>query len=131
MAAAAAARAGETRCERAGTAGPSREGRWDGKDAGGERRGLPPLEGSCRPGPARRTGKFAWGPGTWGQTECAGLEEEEGKAWETGRDRETRRVRRRERYPGRPAESARANSPRSQEERSARNSEKERRQSRG
>ncbi|MEJ1282590.1 hypothetical protein NN561_013550 [Cricetulus griseus] len=48
MAAAAAARAGETRCERAGLAGCSREGpgaRWGGEGAGGQLRGPPPFCG--------------------------------------------------------------------------------------
>lgn len=64
MAAAAAARAGETRCERAGLAGCSREGpgAWrGGEGADGQLRGPPPLLPSFSLGPGGRIGKFAEG----------------------------------------------------------------------
>lgn len=135
MAAATAARAWETRCERVRPAGPSWEGRRDGEDAG-ELWGPPPLWWSCSPRSAGRTGKFASGQGLGdGQTDCEGTERKEGQARETeaGRDRETRRVRRREGYLGLTTEAERGNSPRSRTESRIRNSEAERgkRESRG
>lgn len=82
--------AGETRCERAGPTGPSREGRRGGEDMARELWGPPPLLRSCSPIPAGRIGKFACGQGLGGETDCAGTEEAEGKArgTDSGRDRE-------------------------------------------
>lgn len=88
MAAAAVARSVETRCERAGPAGPSREGCRGGEAAGGEPGGLLPFLWSYSPLPARRIGKFAWG-----QELGDRLHRDGGSQGEGQRDRVTERQR--------------------------------------